>query len=121
MKLSLPECIVYSLQTEAKTNVVFEQKLAMRSHDAHAKEQVEIGVQSQAQSDDQINKNKKIVLQTPRPGHLSLAESSCAATLRVNVRHSQSDVLTRQACGEQRLLPLHMKKYHTSVGGPVQG
>ena len=52
------------MQTEAKTNVVFELKLDMRSHDAHAEEPIEVGDQSQAQSDDQLSKNENVVLQT---------------------------------------------------------
>ena len=69
------------MQTEAKTNIVFELKLAMRS-----KEQIEVGDQSQAQSDDQLSKHEN-VLQTPGSGPLSLAVSSCTTTLRVSVRH----------------------------------
>ena len=69
------------MQTEAKTNVIFELKLVMMSHDAHAKEPIGIGDQSQAQSDNQLSNNENIVLQTQGPGPLSLAASSCAATL----------------------------------------
>ena len=68
MKWSLRECnSVFIMQTEAKANAVFELKLAMRSHDAHAKEPIEVGEQSQAQSDDQLSKNENVVIQTPRP------------------------------------------------------
>ena len=49
------------MQTEAKTNIAFELKLAMRSHDARAKDPIELGDQSQAQSDNQLSKNENVV------------------------------------------------------------
>ena len=41
---------------------------------ARAKEPIELGDQSQAQSDDQLSKNENVVLQTPGSASLSSCE-----------------------------------------------